>query len=151
MKKAYLSSILSIVLLLTSCSQTTTQDLSHACDAPDYTYAESIVETWGNLTYNLPHCWTAKEIITTDKRQALSLQKLDDTASLQIVRMSGIPIAELAAPLVKTAADGTTTYSYDGHFTATTTTPDDADVQEILASFKDPLPDYSSMEPLPDL
>ena len=104
------------------------------CAAPDSTYAYSTQETWRTLTYDLIFCWGAEEITTPENGTALRLEKGDGSAWVQITLMSGIPATEKPTPLVTQNEDGTTTYVYEGHFTATTNAPDDSNVQSILYS-----------------
>lgn len=52
MKKFFL-----LALTIFGC-QTVTVDEGIDC-SPDYTYAESMNETWNDITYALPWCWTS--------------------------------------------------------------------------------------------
>lgn len=51
--------LLLLALILTAC-QTTTVEKS-PCAAPDSTYVAAYTETWQNVQYSLPRCWTAED------------------------------------------------------------------------------------------
>ncbi len=108
--------------------------LSSACDAPDSTYAYSTQQTWKTLTYDLIFCWSAEELTSPEGQTSLLLKKGDGSAWVKITLMSGIPYTEKPTPLVTQNEDGTTTYVYEGHFTAVTNAPDNSNVQDILYS-----------------
>lgn len=49
------------LLTLNACAPLAENDDEGACDVPDSTYVAAYTETWQNVQYSLPRCWTATD------------------------------------------------------------------------------------------
>ncbi len=125
-----------------------------SCEAPDSTYAQSLIYTWQGITFGLPFCWGAEESTTIGGDPQLALYKSEDKGKylrvnfwhdsplndnytkLEDTKIAGFDAEHYVYPLVEGTTDNSNVYvlASDPVWYIETNATEDYEVQLILSS-----------------